>query len=343
MASDEIIWDIINQQFCSFKTKLPSKSQTFCRNEYNATGLCSRQSCPLANSRYATIRPGATADDQSLYLYMKTVERAHLPSKLWEKIKLPATYAEALELVDSKLQYWPKFMVHKCKQRLTRLTQVALRTRRLAKEEARLGERIVPRLAPKVRKREEGRERKALSAAKVERAVERELLERLRSGAYGEAPLNVEEGLWQKVLRAMERGGEAEQDKDLDEGIEEEDEEAEYERELEEGEGAGDVEYVSDIDGSDSDDEDDLGDLEDGGPLGWDASDASEGSDDEDEDASSEEEEQDAEKLKKMLNGLKRKRPSQPPTKPNKKKPSKGPKRNIEYEIESEPPLRQYA
>ncbi|TKA66104.1 hypothetical protein B0A55_09471 [Friedmanniomyces simplex] len=191
MSSDEIVWHYINQKHCSFKLRLPGNSSShqkstksnFCRNEHNVTGLCNRQSCPLANSRYATIRSDPT--NQRLYLYIKTVERAHLPNRWWEKIRLSSNYTKALQQVDERLIYWPKFLTHKCKQRLTRLTQVRVRAQRLAKEDERLGERLVSRMAPKIRRREETRERKAEAAAKIERAIERELVERLRGGARG--------------------------------------------------------------------------------------------------------------------------------------------------------------
>src|SRR6195952_2503746 len=188
---------------------------------------------------------------------MKTIERAHTPNKLWERIKLSQNYAKALEQIDERLIYWPKWLIHKCKQRLTRLTQVAIRTKRLAREEERLGERLVPRLAPKIRRREETRERKAMAAAKVEKAIERELIERLRSGAYGDKPINVEEKIWKKVLKGLERAGEGERELDPDEGIEEEEDEFEEEQEFE---GVGDVEYVSDVE---SESDEDLQDLED--------------------------------------------------------------------------------
>ncbi|KAL3427011.1 hypothetical protein PVAG01_00520 [Phlyctema vagabunda] len=314
MSSDEIVWQVINQQFCSFKLKT-TKEKNFCRNEYNVTGLCNRQSCPLANSRYATVR--AHPGSGTLYLYMKTIERAHTPSKLWERIKLSQNYAKALEQVDDRLIYWPKFLIHKCKQRLTRLTQVGIRMRRLAAEDERLGEKLVPRLAPKVRRREETRERKAEAAAKVERAIERELIERLRSGAYGDQPLNVSESIWKKVLKGLERGGEGTRDEDLDEGIEED----EMEEEFEDEEGVGEVEYVSDL----GEDEEDLGDLEDW--LGSEGEEATGDEDEDDEDSESGSSEDD-----KDTAGAKRKKG--PVTKA---KPKKYPRMEIEYEEEQAP------
>ncbi|KAF2267593.1 Mak16 protein [Lojkania enalia] len=338
MASDDLVWNIIGSDFCSFKLKT-TKDQTFCRNENNVTGFCSRQSCPLANSRYATIRSDPATGN--LYLYIKAVERSHLPSKWWERIKLSNNYTKALEQVDSKLAFYPKFLVHKNKQRLTRLTQVNIRIRKLAKEEERLGERLVPRLAPKVRRREEGRERKALAAAKVERAIERVLIDRLRSGAYGDRPLNVEANVWKRVMRGLEKEGQAARDKDLDEGIEDEEIENEYEGYENE---VSEVEYVSDIEGES---EDDMEDFEDW--IGGHSPDEDEDEEDEESESPSKSEEEeesedkDAEQLKKTLVNLKRKRPTGPPPKPKKKttKDTKGPRRQIEYEIEREPAARE--
>ncbi|EGS18152.1 uncharacterized protein CTHT_0061670 [Thermochaetoides thermophila DSM 1495] len=306
--SDEIVWQIINQQFCAFKLKT-TKGQNFCRNEYSVSGLCNRQSCPLANSRYATVRQSPKG---TIYLYIKTIERSHMPSKWWEKIKLSQNYQKALEQIDQRLQFFPKFLIHKCKQRLTRLVQVAIRMRRIAAEEARLGEKLVPKMAPKIKKREEARERKALAAAKLERTIERELLDRLRQGAYGDQPLNCNPQIWKKVLNALEAEGEGVRDKDHDKGIEADEEglesaeesEVEYERE-EENEEDNVVEYVSDFEES----EDELGDLEDW--LGSDdeefddEDDDDEDDDDEDDDES---EEDDEEELKKKKAGDKRKR-----------------------------------
>lgn len=230
-----------------------------------------------------------------------------MPAKWWEKIKLSANYQTALGQIEERLQYFPKFLLHKCKQRLTRLVQVATRMRKLAAEEVRLGEKLVPKMAPKIKHREEARERKALVAAKLERSIERELLERLRQGAYGDQPLNCNAAIWKKVLTALENEGEGVRDKDMDKGIEddedEEEDDVEREMEVEEEDAAseldGQVEYVSDFDESDED----LGDIEDWLGSDEDDDDAEDDDDDDDDDSDG-----DKDAKKKAKAGDKRKR-----------------------------------
>ena len=41
------------------------------------------------------------ADVCRIYLYIKTIERAHMPNKMWQKIRLKKSYAEALAQVWS--------------------------------------------------------------------------------------------------------------------------------------------------------------------------------------------------------------------------------------------------
>eukprot|EP00257_Ricinus_communis_P028396 XP_025015810.1 protein MAK16 homolog isoform X2 [Ricinus communis] len=176
MQHDEVIWQVIRHNHCSFMAKITTGN--FCRNPYNVTGVCNRSSCPLANSRYATIRD----HDGVFYLYMKTIERAHKPNALWERVKLPRNYEKALEIIDKHLMYWPKLLVHKVKQRLTKMTQMRIRMRKLA---LKTREKIVtaPRM---VGKREARREEKAEKAAVLEKSIEKELLERLNKGVYGD-------------------------------------------------------------------------------------------------------------------------------------------------------------
>lgn len=102
------------------------------------------------------------------------------------------------------------------------------------------GPRVTTRMAPKRARREETRERKALAAARLEKQIEKELVNRLKSGNYTEDMLNVNEEIWKKVLdqRARaERGEPEEEEEELEEEIEEE------------------VEFVSDEEGLVSGDE----------------------------------------------------------------------------------------
>lgn len=107
-------------------------------------------------------------------------------------------------------------------------------------------------ISKKLERREAARENKALTAARLEKSLERELIARLKSRAYGDQPLNINEDVWRAVLnreREVEAEGELEalgleSDDETDEESGEENEEDENE-------------FVSDLE------ESELGDLED--------------------------------------------------------------------------------
>jgi protein MAK16 len=268
----------------------------------------------LANSKYATLRE----ENGKIYLCMKTVERAHSPKNLWERVLLSRNYTKALGQIDEYLQYFPKVLVHRNKQRLTKIHQYLIRMRKIElKQRAGKKAKLVS-VVRRIDQREERREKKALVAAKIEANIEKELVERLAKGAYGDI-YNFHESAYMKALDQAEA-----EETDEDEVEEEEDNESA-------------VEYVENLESDDEEEEevleDDMEDLDYLGNGEWGRRDGADesshagGEDESDGGASSSEDESSSDSQRELRTKIKRTR--------SKRKPS-GPRIEIEYEEESE-------
>ncbi|KAF0984765.1 hypothetical protein FDP41_000664 [Naegleria fowleri] len=213
MASDELIWTILDKSFCSFKNK--ATDQHLCTNPMNVDGQCRMVFCPLANSKYATV----VEKKGRLYLCIKTPERMHLPSKMWEKILISDNYQQALKDIDYHLQWWDHQKINRVKKRFTKLYLVLRRMRQIRSKV----QHKIKTVNRAVEKRLEKREKRAEQVARIEHTIERELLERLRNGVYGD--------LYKKKIKQDEKKKETEKEDEIEvelEAASDDDEDAFY-------------------------------------------------------------------------------------------------------------------
>ena len=121
-----------------------------------------------------------------------------------------------MEQIDKELEYWPKFLKHKCKQRFTRIRQVLVKKKKMKLE----GAEEYKIHSRKAEKREKSRLIKAEKSAVIENHIAEELLKNLKNGKY-EGIYNFDKKAFQTILEREKAESDKEEDfneEDYDKG-----------------------------------------------------------------------------------------------------------------------------